>query len=319
MQRRDIPPLTISSRRRQFGGLASQSREILIVTDTRDIIHGMGSHNPVSPRNSSTPNLPLNIGLHTMDTIPVLPASPLSETIPRSNLISRKSSPPNFLTLNSSPLSPPTPFSPLFTMPMTPPPSPLKSSSRPPSRESTKSLPVPIHTPTPPNFPRVFHRNSSPAVHTGIWQNTNAYGEAPQFSRHNMGSDVVMPIPARSRQAKPIAMVEPILVVRSPSPVASTSSSKADFLAPPPFRRNAHNRKRSNSTSAVLDQKSESKEPVVHDLPISEFTSDTPHSGLGSLRARTKSVISRSKHFVHSRAQAISNVDSILGPTVQRN
>ncbi|KAJ4468816.1 hypothetical protein J3R30DRAFT_1609465 [Lentinula aciculospora] len=277
MQRRDIPPLTIPSQRRvPFGGSAYQSREIVVVPDMQDMIQGMGSPSLVSPRNSSTPNLALNFRI---DSPPSLPPSPRAETAPRPNLSSRKTSPPSFLTINSTPLSTTTPSSPSFSMPMTPPPSPLRSSSRPPSRESTKSLPVPIHTSAPPNFPRAFHRNSSPAVNIGIWQNTSVYGEAPQFSRYNIGSNVVMPISAKGRQEKATLNAKPNWPVHSP--VTSTSSLTTDFLAPPPLRRHAHSRPRSNSTGAVLDRMVEAKEPVAD-----------PDS-LGSLRARTKSVLSR--------------------------
>ncbi|KAJ3762229.1 hypothetical protein EV360DRAFT_67242 [Lentinula raphanica] len=314
MQRRDIPPLAIPSRRHfsPSGGPASWSKEILIVTDDGE------STVPSSPTpmNSSI----MKFGAQDIDSVLALPTSPLSENSPRPTLNSRTKSSPSYLTLS------PTPYSPSFTMPMTPPPSPLKSSSRPPSRESVKSLPVPIHTPTPPNFPRVLHRNSSPTVHTGIWQNTNVNGEAPQFSRHNMGSDVIMPIPARNRQTKPVVSPKPKMMARSPSPVASTSTLNNNFLAPPPFRR--HARRRSNSTSAIPEQRPAPKEPVARVLESpsessssssGNTASDTSHISLSSLRARTKSVLDRGRLFVHARAQAISNVDSILGPAAHKS
>ncbi|KAJ3933900.1 MAG: hypothetical protein NXY57DRAFT_959536 [Lentinula lateritia] len=326
MQRKDIPPLTIASRGQQFslfGGFASQSREIVLISDTQDITQGMESPSSVTPSDSSTSGLSLNLNLrtHSTDSVLSLPSSPRSENAFRPTLTSRKTSPPGYLTIINTPLSPVTPSSPSFSLPMTPPPSPLKSSSRPSSRESTKSLPVPTHTVTPPDFPRVLHRNSSPTVHTAVWPTTSTFEEAPQFSRHNLGSDVVMPISAKGRQGKSISSVKPAPVVHRPA--IPTSSSSTNLLAPPPFRRHVHNRRRSNSTSAALDQKAQVDEPAIH--LASELTqksgsipSNTPHAGLGSLRAHTKSVLSKSKRFVHSRAQAISHVDSILGPTAPR-
>ncbi|KAJ3813095.1 hypothetical protein F5876DRAFT_63451 [Lentinula aff. lateritia] len=321
MQRKDIASPTIASRGQQFslfGGPASQSREIVVISDTQDIIQGMESPSSVTPSYPSTPGLSLNLRTQSTDSVLSLPSSPRSENPFRPTFTSRKTSPPGYLTITNTPLSPVTPSSPSFSMPMTPPPSPLKSSSRPSSRESTKSLPVPTHTVTPPNFPRVLHRNSSPTVHTAVWPTTSTFEEAPQFSRHNLGSDVVMPISAKGRQGKLIFSAKPTLVVHRP--VIPTSSSSTNLLAPPPFRRHVHSRRRSNSTSAALDQKALADEPAIHSA--SELTqqsgsipSSTPHASLVSLRAHTKSVLNKSKRFVHSRAQAISHVDSILGST----
>ncbi|KAF9070400.1 hypothetical protein BDP27DRAFT_625276 [Rhodocollybia butyracea] len=134
--------------------------------------------------------------LDWMDPIPHFP-SPPHRGIVMPMFDKRKSSPPGFLApISASSPSPSLPIPPI-TPPLTP-----KASSRPPSRENTKSFPGSAHTATPSNFPRVLHRNPSSEI--GDWLSTNTFGETPRFSRVRMGSNVVMPISAKEYRRKSI-------------------------------------------------------------------------------------------------------------------
>ncbi|KIK70524.1 hypothetical protein GYMLUDRAFT_278627 [Collybiopsis luxurians FD-317 M1] len=200
------------------------SRDGLIVED--DGVQGR----PKPSRISSTPNLPsvsFNDTIYTVEPIPPLPFSH-SGIFMKSQLNQRKSSPPGYLTVTPATLDKP-PSPPSFQMPITPPPSPPRVSSRPPSRESAKSLPIPTHTISPPNFPRALHRNSSPALNNGAWLTKNTYGEIPHFSRLSVGSSkVVMPLSAKEYRRRSLvsAKSNPNLRHQSMLPTSIGASSK---------------------------------------------------------------------------------------------
>ncbi|KAJ3929931.1 MAG: hypothetical protein NXY57DRAFT_361648 [Lentinula lateritia] len=158
------------------------------------------SSSPEIPSTSSPSIYPADI-----DHLPL----PAITTRPR---LHQRNSSPNYLTVPSVSLTK-SPSAPSLHMPSTPPSfstSP-KPSLRPLYIQSNTS---PIST-VPPSAP------------VGDWLVTNTYAETPRFSRLNMGSNVVMPVPAKEYRRKSIASV------RSISNISGHASSPPGLVRSP--------------------------------------------------------------------------------------
>ncbi|KAJ3900669.1 hypothetical protein F5879DRAFT_971717 [Lentinula edodes] len=171
------------------------------------------SSSPELPSTSSSSIYPADI-----DHLPL----PAITTRPR---LHQRNSSPNYLTVPSVSLTK-SPSAPSLHMPSTPSPfSPsTKLSLRPPYIESNTSS-------------TSSALRSAPVV-AGDWLVTNTYAETPRFSRLNMGSNVVMPVPAKEYRRRSIASVRSISnisghassppgLVRSPSGSSGVRSEEA--------------------------------------------------------------------------------------------
>ncbi|KAJ3874519.1 hypothetical protein F5051DRAFT_91364 [Lentinula edodes] len=161
-------------------------------------------------RISSSPELP------STSSPSIYPADidhlPLPAITTRPRLHQRNSS-PNYLTVPSVSLTK-SPSAPSLHMPSTTPSSPSpKLSLRLPYIESNMS-------------PTSSAPRSAPVV-AGDWLVTNTYAETPRFSRLNMGSNVVMPVPAKEYRRKSIASV------RSLSNISGHESSPPGLVRSP--------------------------------------------------------------------------------------
>ncbi|KAJ4471507.1 hypothetical protein J3R30DRAFT_3710029 [Lentinula aciculospora] len=174
-------------------------------------------------RISSTPDLPVVSPYSSVYPTDRLLSPPHSGNTSRPTLVQRKTS-PSYLGIPSVSLAK-SPSAPSLHVSSTPPSSP-NSSSRPPSRENATS----DSSPTP----------TSPRSAPGDWLITNSFGDTPRFSRLSMGSNVVMPVPAKEYRRKSVASVKSIpnfpswasnppgLIVRSRSGSSGVRNEEAD-------------------------------------------------------------------------------------------
>ncbi|KAJ3850481.1 hypothetical protein EV368DRAFT_84505 [Lentinula lateritia] len=163
------------------------------------------SSSPELPSTSSPSIYPADIDHLPLHTYPAI------TTRPR---LHQRNSSPNYLTVPSVSLTK-SPSAPSLHMPSTPPSfstSP-KTSLRPPYTESNTS-------------PTSTAARSAPVM-AGDWLVTNTYAETPRFSRLNMGSNVVMPVPAKEYRRKSIGSV------RSISNISGHASSPPGLVRSP--------------------------------------------------------------------------------------